>query len=112
VLILAAGLSATHWKTAVAQCAQGAALAGLDRYSEAEPLLTQGLAILGKDGGAPPQYRQLAVKYLDQMHIEERSARRQGAPVAPRVAKTRAIETVLHSDADGHNVAIAGTTRP
>jgi tetratricopeptide (TPR) repeat protein len=112
VRILTAGLSATHWKTAVAQCAQGAALAGLNRYSEAEPLLLQGLAILGKDGGAPPQYRQLAVKYLDQMHVDARVARRQAAPTALRVAKTRAIETVPHPDADGHNVAIAGTTRP
>jgi tetratricopeptide (TPR) repeat protein len=112
VRILAAGLSATHWKTAVAQCAQGAALAGLNRYSEAEPLLVQGLAILGKDGGAPPQYRQLAVKYLDQMHIEERVARRQGAATAPRVVQTRATEAAPRADADGHNAAIAGTTRP
>ena len=35
-------LSADHWRTAVAESAQGAARAGLGQYAEAEPLLTHG----------------------------------------------------------------------
>jgi len=79
--ILSSALSPTHWKTAVAESAQGAALAGLGRYAEAEPLLVQSLKILGKDGGAPPGYRRLTQQYLDRLHAQESMARRreQGA---------------------------------
>jgi tetratricopeptide (TPR) repeat protein len=83
--ILTAALSATHWKTAVAQSAEGAALSGLGRYVDAEPLLTQGLSVLGKDGGAPLQYRQLAQQYLDQMHARVRLARRHDQTLAPQL---------------------------
>ena len=98
VRILTAGLSATHWKTAVAEATEGAALAGLNRNSEAEPLLVQGLAVLGKDGGAPPQYLQLAQQYLDQMHIRERAVRHQ----------TRDGLLQLNAESDRHNASIAG----
>ncbi len=72
--IYTAALSATHWRTAVAMSAQGAALTGLGRYAEAEPLLTQSKAILGKDGGAPPVFRTLNERYLDTLHRREQHA--------------------------------------
>jgi tetratricopeptide (TPR) repeat protein len=84
--ILSSALSPTHWKTAVAESAQGAALAGLGRYAEAEPLLVQSLKILGKDGGAPPGYRRLTQQYLDRLHAQESMVRRreQGAQPADK----------------------------
>jgi tetratricopeptide (TPR) repeat protein len=72
--IYTAALSATHWRTAVAMSAQGAALTGLGRYAEAEPLLTQSATILAKDGGAPPVFRTLNERYLDTLHRREQHA--------------------------------------
>ena len=74
VAILSPALSATHWKTAVAESLEGAALAGLGRYAEAEPLLVQSVALLGKDGGAPPEYHQLAQQYLDKLRSDRPQA--------------------------------------
>jgi hypothetical protein len=68
-------LSATHWKTAVAESLEGAALSGLGRYAEAEPLLVHSLGVLGKDGGAPPEYHRLAQRYLDQLRAAQLRAR-------------------------------------
>ena len=65
--IFSTALSATHWKTAVGECAEGAALAGLDRYAEAEALLKHGLGILSKDPDAPAAYRDLAQRYIAQL---------------------------------------------
>jgi tetratricopeptide (TPR) repeat protein len=73
VAIFTAKLSPNSWKTAVGECAEGAALANLNRYAEAEPLLQHGLGVLGKDHDAPAAYRDLAEHYLVQMH--ERQAR-------------------------------------
>jgi hypothetical protein len=71
--IYTAALSATHWRTAAAMSAQGAALTGLGRYTEAEPLLTRSEAILSnKDGGAPPVFRTLNERYLNTLHRSER----------------------------------------
>jgi hypothetical protein len=42
VEILSAALSPDHWKTAVGECAKGAALTGLNRMAEATPLLQHG----------------------------------------------------------------------
>jgi tetratricopeptide (TPR) repeat protein len=61
-------LSADHWRTAVAESAQGAALAGLGKYVEAEPLLTHGYTILSKDQGALPTYRTRARGYLEDLY--------------------------------------------
>jgi tetratricopeptide (TPR) repeat protein len=65
-------LSADHWRTAIAESAEGAALTGLGRYREAEISLTHSYAILSKNSGAPLIYRNLAHGYLDALH---RSAR-------------------------------------
>jgi tetratricopeptide (TPR) repeat protein len=70
--IYTTALSASHWKTAFGESAQGAALTGLGRYAEAEPLLTHGNAILGKAGNAPSLARALAQHYLDALHRRER----------------------------------------
>lgn len=82
VEILSAGLSPGHWKTAVGECAEGAALMGLERYAEAEPLLQHGVGILSKDPEAPLAYRALAERYLAQLHAGQMRARRHenGAP--------------------------------
>jgi tetratricopeptide (TPR) repeat protein len=68
-----AALSPTHWRTAAAMSAQGAALTGLGRYTEAEPMLTRSGAILSKDG-APPVFRTLNDRYLDALHRREQLA--------------------------------------
>ncbi len=68
VKIYTAAFSASHWKTAVAESAEGAALAGLGRYAEAEKLLTHSYDILSKDIGALPSYRSLARHYLEQLY--------------------------------------------
>jgi tetratricopeptide (TPR) repeat protein len=73
--ILSRALSPTSWKTALAQSAEGAALSGLRQYAEAEPLLVHSLAILTKDGAAPPEYGKLTQKYLDELHTSSRKAR-------------------------------------
>jgi tetratricopeptide (TPR) repeat protein len=82
VEILTAALSPVHWKTAVGECAEGAALTGLSRYAEAEPLLQHGVGILSKDPEAPPAYRELAERYLTQLHARQIRARsaEKGAP--------------------------------
>ena len=71
--IYTAALSATHWRTAFAESAEGAALSGMGRYGEAEPLLTRSNAILSKASDAPLSARQLAERYLDVLHREERA---------------------------------------
>jgi tetratricopeptide (TPR) repeat protein len=76
VEILSAALSATNWRTAVGECAEGAALTGLAQYPEAEGLLQRGNDILSKDPNAPPAYRELAQHYLAQLHEREGRARR------------------------------------
>jgi tetratricopeptide (TPR) repeat protein len=67
-----AALSADHWRTAVAESAEGAALTGLGRFSEAEARLTHSCGILGKKSGAPVVYRALAQQYLDNLRRHER----------------------------------------
>jgi tetratricopeptide (TPR) repeat protein len=64
-------LSADHWRTAIAESAEGAALTGLDRLPEAQKLLTHSYGILSKDGGAPLVYRTLTQRYLDTLHRRE-----------------------------------------
>ena len=71
VKILSAAFSPNHWKTAVAESAEGAALAGLGRYADAERHLVHSVGILQKDNGAPPDYRRLALRYLDRLRARE-----------------------------------------
>ena len=70
--IYSGALSADHWRTALAESAEGAALTGLGRYPEAELRLTHGNGVLSKEGGLPLIYRTLAQGYLDTLHRAER----------------------------------------
>ena len=73
--IYTAALSATHWRTAAAMSAEGAALTGLGRCTEAEPLLTRSELILSnKEDGAPPVFRTLNTHYLETLHRREQLA--------------------------------------
>ena len=45
-----------HWRTAVASSAEGAALAGLHRYAEAETLLIDSYTVLSSDASAIPAF--------------------------------------------------------
>jgi tetratricopeptide (TPR) repeat protein len=86
--IYSAALSATHWRTAAAMSAQGAALTGLGRIAEAEPLLTKSEAILSKDGGAPPVFRKLNARYLDTLHERERLASHPKPTASPALVES------------------------
>jgi tetratricopeptide (TPR) repeat protein len=65
-------LSADHWRTAIAESAEGAALSGLGRYPEADAALTHSYEILRQDTGAPFVYRTLTRRYVDELHQRER----------------------------------------
>ena len=84
--IFTAALSADHWRTAIAESIEGAALTGLGRYSEAERRLTHGCGILSKNSGSV--YRTLALHYLDNLHQQERYAN----DMASRSTSTLAAE--------------------
>jgi tetratricopeptide (TPR) repeat protein len=71
--IWSADLPDSAWKVAVAQSAEGAALAGTGHYAEAEKLLVHCHKVLASDPGAFPMYRALNQRYLDQV-------RRHGPP--------------------------------
>jgi tetratricopeptide (TPR) repeat protein len=71
VRIYSAALSPVHWRTAIAQSAQGAALAGLGRYSEAEKILPKAYQILSADRGASKTYVEIAKRYLDDLRRRE-----------------------------------------
>ena len=60
-------LSAEHWRTAIAETAEGAALIGLGQYADAQSALTHSHDILAKTTGAPRIYRQLNQRYLDDL---------------------------------------------
>ena len=63
-----AALSASNWKTAIAQAVSGAALAGMGKYAEAEERLLQAYTVLRNDDGALPMYRKLARHYLEDLY--------------------------------------------
>lgn len=74
--ISTAALSDKHWRTAIAISAEGAALAGLEKYAEAETLLLQSYAVLSTDEGAIPVFvtettQRLARLYEDWGRDEE-----------------------------------------
>ena len=67
--------SATHWLTAAARSAEGAALSGLGRYAQAEKVLTASHEMLSTDEGALPLYRILNQRYLHTLHRREKRQR-------------------------------------
>jgi tetratricopeptide (TPR) repeat protein len=72
--IYTAALSASHWKTAIAESAEGAALTGLGNYPEAEKLLEHSYGILSKEVFAPAAFRTLTQTYLDTLHQKVRQS--------------------------------------
>ncbi len=66
--IWTAALSASNWKTAHAESINGAALAGVGRYAEAEQHLLHAYSILGRDAATAPMYRSLAARYLQDLY--------------------------------------------
>jgi tetratricopeptide (TPR) repeat protein len=95
-----ASLSADHWRTAIAESAEGAAFTGLNRLPEADTLLTHSYGILSKDGGAPLIYRTLAQRYLDELHRRERhaslAATRPASAVAAKTKTAVAADSKMH----------------
>jgi tetratricopeptide (TPR) repeat protein len=71
--IYSAALSPDHWRTALAECAEGAALTGLGRFSEAEKPLTHGHTIVSKESGLPLIYKNLAQRYFDALRRSEKT---------------------------------------
>jgi tetratricopeptide (TPR) repeat protein len=61
---LAHSLSPEHWRTGWASTLDGAALAQLGRYEEAEPLLISGYEVLSMAAGAPEAQVDSALGYL------------------------------------------------
>jgi len=82
--IYTSALSATHWKTAIAESAEGAALTGLGNYPEAEKMLVRSYGILSKDKFVPASFLSLTQSYLQTLHEQERHAHRAAPPVAAR----------------------------
>jgi tetratricopeptide (TPR) repeat protein len=80
-------LSASNWKTAVAQSVSGAALAGAGQYAEAERELVQAYTLLSQDAAALPDYRTLARRYLAELYRQwgrpAEGARYAAQPVRP-----------------------------
>jgi len=85
--IYTVALSPDHWRTAIAETAEGAALSGLGRYAEAETDLAHSYGILSKSGGAPLVYRTLVQRYMETLHRRERHA---GAASSPTALAARA----------------------
>lgn len=67
--IFNANLPPGQWRTAVAQSAEGAALAGLGKLEEAEKILLKSYADLSRDRGAWPMYRRQTLQYLQQLYV-------------------------------------------
>jgi tetratricopeptide (TPR) repeat protein len=59
-----AALGEDHWKTAASASAEGAALAGLGEYDEAEALLSDSVNVLQRERAALPYYVRSATRWL------------------------------------------------
>lgn len=66
--IYTAALSASNWKTALAESVNGAALAGIGEYQQAEQHLIPSYTTLINDSGALPMYRELARGYVEGLY--------------------------------------------
>jgi hypothetical protein len=68
VEMFSAALSASNWKTALAESVSGAALTGMREYPQAEERLVHGYTILSNNAAALPMYRKLARQYLEALY--------------------------------------------
>ena len=66
--IFKGALSATNWKTALAESIDGAALAGMGQYPAAEERLLRGYRVLKDDAGVVPMYRTLVRRYVQDLY--------------------------------------------
>ena len=91
--IFTSALSAEHWKTAIAESAEGAALTGLGEYDQAEKLLVRSYGILSKDARVPAAFRSLTRGYLDTLHRQQRRAQhaKRSTPADRHTAPSLAI---------------------
>lgn len=92
--IYTAALSASNWKTALAESINGAALTGIGKYQEAEQRLMPSYTILTQDAGALPMYRELARRYLEELYQSwgrPRDAKRYAAVIDPASKGERAV---------------------
>jgi hypothetical protein len=78
-----AALPPTHWRIADAESVEGAALSRLGKFVEAEKALLESYAVLSKDSGVLPIYKEQA-----QRHIEELYTRSQRPEEALRFRAT------------------------
>ena len=69
-VILADVLPADHWRTAVAMSAEGAALAGLKQYAQAETLLIDSYSVLRKSDSALPAFVMGAARRLASLYVD------------------------------------------
>jgi serine/threonine-protein kinase len=98
-------LSASNWKTAVAQSVNGAALAGVHMYPEAEKELLQAYALLNQDAAALPDYRTLARHYLEDLYRKwgkPQDASRYAATKNPLPAAPQGTAVVVTASAAAH----------
>ena len=81
--IYTTALSADHWRTAIAETAEGAALTGLGQYGDAKSVLSHSHEILAQTSGAPLIYRQLNQHYLDALRRATGVSKTAGPATAP-----------------------------
>ncbi|MGC1386641.1 MAG: toll/interleukin-1 receptor domain-containing protein [Steroidobacteraceae bacterium] len=91
--IYTAALSPTHLTTALAASVEGAALAGLGDYAQAEKLLNDGNAIVSKAPYSSAADRAVVRGYLVTLHRAEQrhtsDAHAHAAPIRPQVSAVR-----------------------
>ena len=92
--IYTAALSASNWKTALAESINGAALTGIGEYQQAEQHLMPSYTILTHDAGVLPMYRELARGYVEELYQSwgrPRDARRYAAAAMSASIGDRAV---------------------
>jgi hypothetical protein len=100
--IFTSALSASNWKTAIAQSVNGAALTGVGKYAEAERELLQAYRLLSQDAAALPTYRTLARRYLEDLYRKwgrPQDARRYAATKNPLPAAPQGTAVVATTSA-------------
>jgi tetratricopeptide (TPR) repeat protein len=81
--ILVPAFSADHWRAAVAESAEGAALSGLGQLQFADKKLTHSDEVLAKDRGAPATYRTLNRQFLAQLRERQQHLALLKVPASP-----------------------------
>jgi tetratricopeptide (TPR) repeat protein len=98
-------LSASNWKTALAQSVNGAALAGVGKHAEAERELLQAYTLLSQNAAALPDYRNLTRRYLAELY------RQWGRPAEAARYAVRPVRAASNSLAAAEPHAAASSAR-